>query len=287
MARRHHIGAMSPENPASSENRLPALFIPHGGGPCFFMDPPPGDPHAWDKMAAYLRGIAASLNKRPKAILVISAHWETARPTVASGAHPPLLFDYYGFPAHTYRLEYPAPGSPELAARVRQLLGDAGIVSDEDAERSYDHGVFVPFLLVYPDADIPIVQLSLRSDLDPAAHLAIGRALAPLRDEGVLIVGSGMSYHNLREFWSTRPEDVQAAERFDAWLADAVEQPETGARDARLAAWSKAPGAAAAHPRSEHLLPLMVAAGAAGADRGRRTYSDRVFGKAVSGFQFG
>ena len=270
-----------------AENRLPTMFIPHGGGPCFFMDPPPGDPHAWDSMAAYLRGIAASLHVRPKAILVISAHWETARPTVGSGKRPPLLFDYYGFPEHTYRLEYPAPGSPELAARVRALLASAGIASDEDAERGFDHGVFVPFLLAFPEATIPVVQLSLRADLDPAAHLAIGRALAPLRDEGVLIVGSGMSYHNLREFWSTRPEDVHAAERFDAWLAEAVEQPESDARNAQLAAWSEAPGARAAHPRSEHLLPLMVAAGAGGADRGRRMYRDRVFGKAVSGFQFG
>jgi len=267
--------------------RLPTLFIPHGGGPCFFMDPPPGAPHAWDCMADYLRGVAASIGKRPKAILVISAHWETERPTVNSGHNPPLLFDYRGFPEHTYRLKYPAPGSPGLASRVRGLLADAGITSDEDADRGYDHGVFVPFLLLYPDADIPVVQLSLRRDLDVAAHLAIGRALAPLRDEGVLIVGSGMSYHNLREFWSNDDEDVRAAEQFDTWLADAVESVDAPSRDKALTAWAQAPGALAAHPRSEHLLPLMVAAGAAGADRGRRTYGDRVFGKAISGFQFG
>src|SRR5882672_8202814 len=122
---------MSPDPIAPSEYRLPTLFIPHGGGPCFFMDPPPGDPHAWDKMAAYLHGIAASLDTRPKTILVVSAHWETAQPTVGSGARPALLFDYYGFPEHTYRLEYPAPGSPELAARVRALLANARIASDE------------------------------------------------------------------------------------------------------------------------------------------------------------
>jgi len=251
------------------------------------MDPPPGAPHAWDRMAAFLRGAAASIGTRPKAILVISAHWETERPTVNSGHNPPLLFDYRGFPEHTYRLTYPAPGSPELASRVRGLLADAGIASDEDASRGYDHGVFVPFLLLYPEADIPVVQLSLRKDLDPAAHLAIGRALAPLRDEGVLIVGSGMSYHNLREFWSNDDEDVRAAEQFDAWLAGAVESVDAPSRDKALEAWTQAPGARAAHPRSEHLLPLMVAAGAGGADRGRRTYSDRVFGKAISGFQFG
>ena len=267
--------------------RQPTLFIPHGGGPCFFMDPPAGDPHAWDAMAAYLRGILASLETRPRAILVISAHWEAARPTVASHPQPSLLFDYYGFPEHTYRLKYPAPGSPVLAARVRSLLAEAGIASDDDAQRGFDHGVFVPFLLAFPDADIPVVPLSLRADLDPAAHLAIGRALAPLRDEGVLIVGSGMSYHNLREFWSTREQDVEDAARFDAWLTAAVEHPESAARDAALTTWASAPGARASHPRSEHLLPLMVAAGAGGADRGRRTYTDRVFGKAISGFQFG
>src|SRR5689334_24701155 len=237
-----------------AENRLPTLFIPHGVGPCVFMDPPPGDPHAWDSMAAYLRGIAASLHVRPKAILVISAHWETARPTVGSGTRPPMLFDYYGFPEHTYKLEYPAPGSPELASRVRALLAGAGIASDEDSARGYDHGVFVPFLLMFPDADVPVVQLSLRADLDPAAHVAIGHALAPLRDEGMLIVGSGMSYHNLRRFWSTDAVDVQAASAFDTWLADTVQAADASAREASLVEWADAPGARTAHPRSEHLL---------------------------------
>jgi len=198
-----------------------------------------------------------------------------------------MLFDYYGFPDHTYRLDYPAPGSPVLASRVRALLSAAGIASDEDPARGYDHGVFVPFLLMFPGAEIPVVQLSLRADLDPAAHLAIGRALAPLRDEGVLIVGSGMSYHNLRRFWSTDAHDVDAARAFDAWLADAVETHDAGEREARLVDWANAPGARTAHPRSEHLLPLMVVAGAGAADRAARTYSDRIFGKAVSGFRFG
>jgi aromatic ring-opening dioxygenase catalytic subunit (LigB family) len=263
--------------------RQPTLFIPHGGGPCFFMDPPPNDPHAWDAMAAYLRGIAASLPAKPRAILVISAHWETPRPTVMTAERPSMLFDYYGFPEHTYKLAYPAPGSPALASRVRALLAAAGVASDEDAARGYDHGVFVPFLLMFPEADVPVVQLSLRADLDPAAHLAIGHALAPLRDEGVLIVGSGMSYHNLRRFWSTEAQDVEAARAFDAWLAETVE---SGDASTKLVDWANAPGARTAHPRSEHLLPLMVAAGAGGGS-GRRTYSDRVFGKAVSGFQFG
>ena len=274
-------------NTTVSSTRLPTLFVPHGGGPCFFMDPPPGDPHAWDAMASYLRGIAASIGAKPRAILVISAHWETPRPTVMTAERPSMLFDYYGFPEHTYRLAYPAPGSPALASRVRALLSGAGIASDEDAARGYDHGVFVPFLLMFPDADTPVVQLSLRADLEPAAHLAIGRALAPLRDEGVLIIGSGMSYHNLRRFWSTDAHDVGAARAFDAWLANAVEAPTADEREARLVDWADAPGARTAHPRSEHLLPLMVAAGAGVEDRGTRTYCDRIFGKAVSGFRFG
>lgn len=263
--------------------RQPTLFIPHGGGPCFFMDPPPQAPHLWDKMGDYLRGIAASLPQRPKAILVISGHWETERPTLNVAPRPSLLFDYYNFPEHTYRLTYPAAGAPELAERVRALLDGAGFPSDVEAERGLDHGVFIPLMLVYPDADVPVLQLSLQQDLDPAQHLAIGRALAPLRDEGVLIVGSGMSYHNLRDFFSPRGNDQ--AEAFDAWLTDALADP--ARRDEALSAWSAAPGARASHPREEHLLPLMVAAGAAEGEPGVRTFNDHLMGKAVSGFQFG
>ena len=270
------------------ERRWPTLFIPHGGGPCFFMDPLPGlPPDMWDKMAEYLRGIDASLGRRPKAIVVISGHWETARPTVNTAERPSLLFDYHGFPEHTYKLTYPATGSPALAARVRELLAGAGMSSDEDAARGLDHGVFIPFKVMYPAADVPIVQLSLNSNRDAATHLAIGRALAPLRDENVLIVGSGMSYHNLREFFADNPTSNRAAEEFDRWLHDAVTEPDADARASKLTAWSQAPGARASHPTPEHLLPLMVAAGAAGHDLGRRTYNDRLMGKAVSGFQFG
>lgn len=263
--------------------RLPTLFIPHGGGPCFFMDPPPAAPELWVKMGDYLRAIADGLPARPKAILIVSGHWETERPTLNVAAEPALLFDYYGFPEHTYRLAYPAPGAPELAGRVRGLLGEAGFPTDVEAERGLDHGVFVPLMLVYPQADVPVLQLSLQQDLDPAEHLAIGRALAPLREEGVLIVGSGMSYHNLRDFFS--PRGTAEAEAFDAWLTGALADPQ--GRDEALSAWSRAPGARACHPREEHLLPLMVAAGAATGEPGVRTFSDRLLGKAVSGFQFG
>jgi aromatic ring-opening dioxygenase catalytic subunit (LigB family) len=268
--------------------RLPTLYIPHGGGPCFFMDVQPGlPPDMWDKMAAYLRGIDASLGERPKGVLVISGHWETERPTLNTATRPPLLFDYHGFPEHTYRLTYPVPGSPELARRVRQVLAASEIASDEEPERGLDHGVFIPFKLVYPNADVPIVQMSLKRTLDAATHLEIGRALAPLRDEGVLIVGSGMSYHNLRDLYSADPRVMKAASEFDAWLNDAVTDPDSAMREQKLAAWHQAPGARAAHPRPEHLIPLMVAAGAAGTDVGRRTYNEPLLGKPVSAFQFG
>jgi aromatic ring-opening dioxygenase catalytic subunit (LigB family) len=263
--------------------RQPTLFIPHGGGPCFFMDPPPSAPHLWDRMAAYLRGIAGGLPAPPRAILLISGHWEAERATLNIADKPSLLFDYYGFPEHTYHLTYPAPGAPWLADRVASLLEGAGMPTDAETARGWDHGVFIPLLLMFPAADTPILQLSLRADLDPAAHLAMGRALAPLRDEGVLIVGSGMSYHNNRAFFAT--EGNEGAERFDAWLTQSVAEP--AGREAALNNWSHAPFARACHPREEHLLPLMVAAGAAAGEPGAHAFSDRLFGKAVSGFQFG
>lgn len=237
----------------------------------------------WDGLAAYLRGIDARIGARPKAVLVVSGHWETPQPTINTAERHKLLFDYYGFPDHTYRLKYPAPGAPELEPRVRKLLEDAGFELEADAKRGLDHGVFVPFMLMYPNADVPIVQLSLQQSLDPAMHLAIGRALAPLRERGILIVGSGMSYHNLAAMFSGR--GAEAAASFDAWLGDAVS--DARSRDEKLTAWKNAPGGREAHPRAEHLLPLMVAAGAADGDAGVRTFGESIAGKAISGFQFG
>jgi aromatic ring-opening dioxygenase catalytic subunit (LigB family) len=251
------------------------------------MEPPPGGPDLWQAMGAYLRGLDAAIGARPDAVLVISGHWEAAPITINTASHPTLLFDYYGFPEHTYKLTYPVAGSPRLAARARALLESAGIASAEERERGLDHGVFVPFKLIYPDADVPIVQLSLHSSLQAGAHLDLGRALAPLRAEGVLIVGSGMSYHNLRRLSSDDSRTLRAAQQFDDWLNDAVTDPDTRARSEKLSVWDDAPGGREAHPTPEHLIPLMVAAGAAGADRGRRTYNERLMGKSISGFQFG
>jgi aromatic ring-opening dioxygenase catalytic subunit (LigB family) len=272
-----------------TSTRLPTLMIPHGGGPCFFMDGPPGMPAMWDAMAAHLRGLAAEVGARPKAVLVVSGHWETEIPTVLAAGEHTLLYDYYGFPEHTYRLTYPAKGAPEIAARTRALLEAANIPTAVETERGLDHGVFVPFKLIYPGADVPIVQMSLRADLSPRRHLEIGRALAPLRDEGVLIVGSGMTFHNMGAMRGPGSDHtVQASETFDTWLTETVEMVDPRARTERLAAWDQAPGARFAHPREEHLLPIMVAAGAAGDDPGRCVYAERLGGLvAQSGYRFG
>lgn len=268
-----------------AKKRMPTVYLPHGGGPCFFMpDGAMGPKGMWKPMADYLKGINAQLPATPTALLVISAHWEEDVPTVLSSAQPPLLYDYDGFPAETYALKWGALGAPMLATKVQNLLGVAGIASKTDGRRGFDHGVFIPLKLTYPEAQVPTVQLSLKAGLDPAAHLAMGRALAALRDEGVLIVASGMSYHNMRGF-NSQAAGAESA-RFDAWLQEtAFSEPAT--RDERLTRWSSAPAARACHPREEHLLPLMVAAGAAGADRGKAAFSGQAMGVQVTALQFG
>jgi aromatic ring-opening dioxygenase catalytic subunit (LigB family) len=262
----------------------PTFYIPHGAGPCFFMDWTRGPADTWDRMEAWLRTLVSDLEERPSALLIVSAHWEAPVPTVLSGAHPPMLYDYGGFPPHTYELDWPAPGNPDLAARILHLLTDAGIPSATDPVRGFDHGTFVPMLLSVPDADLPTVQVSLTDDLDAARHLALGRALAPLREDGVLIVGSGMSYHSFAGFG--RPRGTQESAQFDAWLQDTVALP-ASERDARLVDWASAPAGRASHPREEHLLPLHVCAGAAGNDRGQVVFTDQVMEVTVSGVRFG
>ncbi|MEH6387922.1 MULTISPECIES: class III extradiol ring-cleavage dioxygenase [Pseudomonas] len=263
---------------------MPVFFIPHGAGPCFFMDWSPTD--TWVRMEAFLKGVADTLPARPKAILLISAHWLEPAFSLTGNPRPPLIFDYYGFPQHTYELTYPAPGSPELAERVAQLLHEDGADAQLDRERGFDHGVFIPLKLMFPRADIPVVQLSLRRDFDPAAHLEVGRSLAALRDEGVLIVGSGMSFHNMPGYGDPRFAAISA--EFDDWLSAAVEsQPDQ--RDSLLAAWTQAPNARLCHPPGgeEHLLPLLVAAGAASGSRGIKVYSEQVMQTSISAYRFG
>jgi aromatic ring-opening dioxygenase catalytic subunit (LigB family) len=262
---------------------MPVVFVPHGGGPWPFVEM--GFPREdIDRLAGYLRSVRSVPSRPPRALLVVSAHWEEPVPTVMTSAHPPILYDYYGFPPESYEITWPAPGAPDLALRVRELLNEAGIANASDPARGYDHGTFIPLKLTYPNADVPAIQLSLKQGLDPAEHLGLGRALSALRDEDVFIIGSGMTFHNLRAFRD--PRAVPVAETFDAWLHETMTlDPES--RNERLTQWASAPAARAAHPREEHLIPLMVATGAAGEDRAVVAFNDTFTGLRLSAYHFG
>lgn len=264
--------------------RQPVFYVTHGGGPSFWIDyPEPIGKHGFDGLERYFLDFEAALPAPPKAYLVVSAHWETPEVTVSTAAAPGMLYDYYGFPPIAYELQHKAPGAPELAGRVRALLSAAGIDSAEDDARGFDHGVFVPMMKIDEAARVPTLMMSLRKDLDPAFHIALGEALAPLRDEGVVIIGSGSSWHNLKLYF--RADPMQAA-AFDDWLTT-TSTASRAVRNQRLIDWTSAPGAREAHPREEHLIPLMVAAGAAGADAGRRDFHDLIANKPFSGYAFG
>ncbi|MBE2251994.1 MAG: dioxygenase [Myxococcus sp.] len=269
---------------SQSSNRLPVVYLPHGGGPWPFIESGVGPKDQENRLRAYLERLSSVPKTTPKALLVISAHWEAVVPTVMTHPRPPMLYDYSGFPPESYQVQWPAPGAPELARRVRALLEASGIASAEDPSRGFDHGTFVPLKLAWPNADVKALQLSLKKGLDPAEHLAIGRALAPLRDEGVFIVGSGLSFHNLRAFFNGGGAAV--AEAFDGWLHESMTLP-AAERNARLIDWARAPGARGAHPREEHLLPLMVVAGAALEDPVSIPYADLYADVRVSAFHFG
>lgn len=258
--------------------RFPTIYLTHGGGPCFFMEP--AEP--WNGLRAGLESVRGLLPETPKAIVCVTAHWEERPVAIEVGERPPLVFDYYGFPPHTYELTYPAPGEPAVAARVQELLAGAGIDAGL-TERGWDHGVFIPLKVAFPDADVPVVAVSLQAGLQPDSHLQIGAALASLRDEGVLIVGSGSSFHNLRA-WGPRAADESV--EFNDWLHHALTLGGEH-RAAMLREWAFAPSGRVAHPREEHLLPAHVAAGAAGTDRGRPFFDEPVMGMAMSCWIFG
>lgn len=237
------------------------------------------------KTAIEFSRIPETLPFKPKAILVISGHWEEPEFTVATSKHPPMVYDYSGFPEHAYHISYPAPGSPVLASRVRVLLSQSGINSKEDPIRGFDHGTFTPLVLMYPNADIPVVQLSMKSNYDPLEHIHLGKAIMPLRAEGVLIIGSGLSYHNMQGFGGNDAKAV--SEQFEEWLNETVSEPDVQLRNERLEKWEKAPAARLAHPREDHLIPLMVIAGAAGEDTGHRMFIDTVWNTAMASYRFG
>lgn len=237
------------------------LYISHGGGPLPLL----GDPRH-DEMVNVLRHIAERM-KKPSAILVISAHWEERVPTLTGAEAPSLIYDYHGFPEESYAITYPAPGHPELAQTIQDALKGNAIHSDVSRQRGFDHGLFIPLKIMFPDASVPCVQLSLLKSLDPLEHINLGKALGGLSNDNLLILGSGFSFHNIRAFFTPPTPETQALnEAFDNWLMETCANDELNeeARESLLARWELAPGARYCHPREEHLLPLHVCCGAAG-----------------------
>jgi aromatic ring-opening dioxygenase catalytic subunit (LigB family) len=266
-------------NPAP---RLPVLFISHGGGPWPYVDTLK---QMYVQTEKELRRLPERLAARPRAVMVISGHWEAPQFSVSTGARPAMEYDYSGFPPHTYQIRYRAPGDPELAGHARELLAVAGIESMADTRRGFDHGVFVPLGLMYPNEDMPVVMVSIKASYDPAEHLALGQALAPLRDEGVLIIGSGLTYHNMQGFG--RDSSTPDAESFTHYLNEAIALKDTRVRDEKLLHWESAPRARLAHPREDHLLPLLASAGAAENDPGRVLFAESVMKIPMTSYAFG
>lgn len=261
--------------------RQPTYFISHGGGPWPWIDQMRAELAPLEESLA---AIPAELPAQPKAILMISGHWEAREVRVMHAARPPMVYDYYGFPKHTYDIQYSAPGAPALAERAAELIAAAGLPVALDETQGYDHGTFVPAYLMYPEADVPVLQVSMLETYDPEDHFRLGRALAPLRDEGVVILGSGLSFHNLRAFG---PGARVPSEAFDAWLDETLSlAPE--ARTARLVDWESAPYARICHAREDHLVPLFAALGAAEEGTARRVYHQEMIrgGVTASSWRF-
>ena len=267
--------------------KLPVYYIPHGGGPWHVLDEPMGDPEDLEYLKNFLKNLGEEYNNKIKAILVISAHWEENVPTINFSETPGLLYDYYGFPDYTYHLTWAAHGDPFLAEKVEYLLNNNGIETARENKRGYDHGVFVPLMVAFPNPKMPIIQLSLVKKLDPQLHINIGKALEPLREDGVLIIGSGMSYHNIKTFFVNDTNLKKVSEEFDTWLKQTIIFSNKEEREKELINWYKAPSATFSHPSSEHLAPLFVCAGAGYNDKATQVYSNYLLGAKISGFAFG
>jgi 4,5-DOPA dioxygenase extradiol len=262
---------MNQKNP---QNQAQIVYISHGGGPLPIL----GDT-SHKAMVNFMLQLPSRLRK-PDVILVISAHWEESTATLSGANTPPMLFDYYGFPDEAYSITYPAPGSPALANRIISLLNKNNIPARLDSQRGFDHGLFIPLKLMYPQADIPSLQLSLLRNLNPAEHIAIGKALRELMHENILIIGSGFSFHNMSAFSRRGMNTLDPAnDAFQNWLIDVCTGPISQSdREQRLIDWKKAPSARYCHPREEHLLPLHVCLGMA--DKPAFTiFDDYILGK--------
>ncbi len=252
--------------------KYPTVFINHGGGPLPLMGRQPN-------LFKNMQQVATSIlpEKPPSAIVVLSAHWESDPISITSSPNPSLYFDYHGFPRETYDYVYPVPGDPELAKRIQTLLAGRGLASRLDEQRGLDHGVFVPLMIMYPSASIPVVQVSLHASLDAQKNIDLGSALAPLRDDDILIIGSGYTFHNMNAFFNPSPKSVSGSRDFNVWLKSVIMMPDEldnpteeqlakqyERRMEKLRNWEQAPGARISHPREEHLLPLFMVAAAGG-----------------------
>lgn len=259
----------------------PTFFLSHGGGPWPWLR----------KEMPYLDGLHDSLVKtaqnllaRPKAILVVSGHWEEDEFTIMSSPRPPMIYDYGGFPEHTYQIQYPASGAPQLAKQVRDLLSKARISSRFSSQRGFDHGVYSLLYPMFPNADVPIIQVSMKRNYSPIEHFNLGVALSSLRREGVLILGSGNIFHNLKVMGSSQIQ----SEQFDRWIADVVTGQNLNLRNSTILDWETAPYARHCHPREDHLVPLFFAMGAGSDEHGSLVYRESLIGRvAISCYKFG
>lgn len=266
-------------NQNNPHHKAQIVYFSHGGGPLPIL----GDA-SHKAMVDFMVKLPAQLRK-PEAILVISAHWEERTATVLGDQTPPLFYDYYGFPGEAYAITYPAPGNPELAQKIAGLLNNNNIPAHIELHRGFDHGLFIPLKLMYPQADIPSLQLSLLRGLDPAAHIALGKALRELMSENILVIGSGFSFHNMKAFsWQEDTVPDPDNDAFQQWLIEvcvgSLSQPE---REQRLIKWEEAPSARYCHPREEHLLPLHVCLGMADKPA-TLIFNDYILGKRAVAF---
>ncbi|TMW59556.1 hypothetical protein Poli38472_004625 [Pythium oligandrum] len=261
--------------------KQPSVFVPHGGGPMPLMNEP-----SHRAMIKWLTNFQRDfVTTKPDAIVLVTAHWEGRVTQITSSAAPELFYDYYGFPPEAYQIKYPAPGHSELAARIQKLLASQNIPSQLDAKRGYDHGVFVPLNLMFPKADIPVVQMSIYASFDPESHIKLGEALRSLREDNILIIGSGLTYHSSKY---PRGHANEASVPFHDYLRAAlVENTDPAERRRRLQRWTDAPYARGVQPREDHLMPLLVAAGAGLEEPCEEIFYDEIFHALTSGYLFG
>ena len=255
------------------------IYFSHGGGPLPILNDP-----SHEKMIHFMKNLSPNI-RRPEAIIVFSAHWEENTVTIQSGREPELVYDYYGFPEEAYTIQYPSKGNPLLAEKIAQLFDRNGIEWRLDDQRSYDHGSYIPLKMMYPLADIPVIQISLHHSLSPQTHLALGKALRPLLEENILIIGSGFSFHNMSrfDFEGRNVEDPQNNGFQDQLIDLCCHEINEEKRWERFINWERIPGARYCHPREEHLLPLLVCVGLSGSP-GEKIFDDSILGKRAVAF---